>query len=85
LADDDIADDESGGPEAQTEHPSADDHLFGIDLGPKYARDHPDPVETPEPERVKQPTRTLTERLAAAATDRDDDETPTDEKGPAQE
>ena len=49
-----------------------DDDQFGIDLGPP--RNEPDPVEPDEalPPPVKPATKTLSERLAAAAADRDD-------------
>ncbi len=53
-----------------------DDDQFGIDLGPP--RNEPEPVEIDEalPPPVKPATKTLSERLAAAAADRDDADTP---------
>ena len=54
------------------ENAKVDDDLFGIDLGPNHAGAEPaDPAEeasTP----AKPPNRTLTERLAAAAAERED-------------
>jgi hypothetical protein len=50
-----------------------DPHLFGIDLGHRGVRpDEVDPRDVEPPPRVKPATRTLTDRLASAAADRDD-------------
>ena len=49
----------------------SDDDQFGIDLGPAGDRtEDAEPDETPTP--ASPPARTLTERLANAAADRDD-------------
>jgi hypothetical protein len=50
-------------------------HLFGIDLGRRGDRDEQksrDAVEAAPVKKVKAVIRTLTERLASAASDRDD-------------
>ena len=50
-----------------------DPHLFGIDLGHRGVRpDEVDPRDLEPPPRVKPAYRTLTDRLASAAADRDD-------------
>ena len=70
-------------PEAEEPHDaSADDdaeagepHLFGIDLGRRGDRAEQtsrDEVDPPPETKVRAVIRTLTERLASAASDRDD-------------
>lgn len=54
------------------ESAKAEDDRFGIDLGPSHpAEESPDPAEESSA-RAKPSNRTLTERLAAAAADRED-------------
>jgi hypothetical protein len=50
-----------------------DPDLFGIDLGHRGVRpDEVDPRDVEPPPRVRPATRTLTDRLASAAADRND-------------
>lgn len=63
----------SGGADEEARpEPVVDEGRFGIDLGPAGARTtSADPDET-STAPVRPPARTLTERLATAAADRDD-------------
>jgi hypothetical protein len=69
---------ETGEPDASSKDDDAesdDSHLFGIDLGRRGDRSEQtsrDEVDVPPVQKVRAAIRTLTERLASAATDRDD-------------
>lgn len=69
---------------AAEQDPDADDaDLFGIHLGPAGDRSETvEPGDEPEPERQRRPTKTLSERLATAAADRDNAEPPAEEGRP---
>jgi hypothetical protein len=76
-----MADKEEPGPEEpeDSDAASGDDdpnHLFGIDLGRRGDRaeqESRDEVEVAPVKKVRAAIRTLTERLASAASDRDND------------
>jgi hypothetical protein len=66
----------------------ADSHLFGIDLGRRGDRaEHTsrDEVAPPPVKKVRAAIRTLTERLASAASDRDDAASRAKDKKPESE
>ena len=89
-----MADDEDPEREGKDTEPAADDseandlNLFGIHLGRRgdqaeqRSRDEVDP---PPPKKTKGVTRTLTERLASAAAERDDSPEPPKDEPPAPE
>ena len=67
---------------------ASDPDLFGIDLGrrgDKVEQKSRDAVDAPVPKKEKAATRTLTERLASAAAERDDSPEPPEEEPPAPE
>jgi len=57
-----------------------DDDRFGINLGPGVERT--EAVDVDEPARPQPSSRTLSERLAAAAVDRDEPDTPNEGQRP---
>ena len=68
---------------AEGEDPKADDDdLFGIDLGPAGDSREPEPEDDVEATPVRPATKTLTERLATAAADRESGDTPDDGEPP---
>ena len=76
MADEDepVAEEPSGGPE-DDDVESGGRHLFGIDLGHRGNRAEQksrDEVQPAPVQKVKAVVRTLTERLASAASERDD-------------
>jgi hypothetical protein len=68
---------------AEEEDPKGDDDdLFGIDLGPAGDRREPEPDDEVEATPVRPATKTLTERLATAAADRESGDAPDDGEPP---
>jgi hypothetical protein len=73
MADPKEPEDESRKGASENEDKDADPNLFGIDLGRRGDREDQksrDEVDAPVPKKVRAVIRTLTERLASAAADR---------------
>ena len=75
MADNEHPEGEEKDTESADEAERSDLDLFGIDLGrrgDKVEQKSRDAVDVPTPKKEKAATRTLTERLASAAAERDD-------------
>ena len=67
-----VVDEPSEDAAADPDDAARDEHLFGIDLGPAGDRgERSESTAAPAPTPERRPTKTLTERLANAAADRD--------------